>query len=61
MQLDRLSVVEEDGLFWAIDWVPSMGGHATTNRYHLSFKKRRDAEAFVKAAKRAVRPEGDGK
>lgn len=54
IQIERLSVVEEDGLFWAMDWVSGYGGNATTNRYHLSFRTRRDAEAFVKAAKRAI-------
>jgi hypothetical protein len=50
---DRLSVVEEDGLFWAMDWVEGTFGHSTINRYHLAFKNKRDAESFVKAAKRA--------
>lgn len=54
IQIERLSVEEEDGLFWAMDWVPGHFG-ATINRYHLSFRTRRDAEAFVKAAKRAVK------
>lgn len=55
IQVERLSVEEEDGLFWAMDWVPGLYGNTTINRYHLRFKNRRDADAFVKAAKRAVK------
>jgi uncharacterized membrane protein len=55
IQIERLQVAEEDGLFWAMDWISTLGGHATLNRYHLSFKNKRDAESFVKAAKRAVK------
>lgn len=51
IRTDRLSVEEKDGVFWAMDWVPD--GPCTVNRYHLKFKSKRDAEAFVKAAKRA--------
>lgn len=56
IQIERLSVVEKDGLFWAMDWIASPYGVTTSNRYHLSFKNRRDADSFVKAAKRAVQP-----
>ncbi len=56
IQLNRLSVVEEDGLFWAMDWVSGAFGHTTINRYHLSFKNRRDADNFVRAAKKAIKP-----
>lgn len=54
IQIDRLSVAEENGLFWAVDWVGE--GNFTVDRYLLSFKNRRDAESFVRAAKRAVNP-----
>jgi hypothetical protein len=51
IRVDRLSVEQKDGAFWAVDWVPD--GPCTVTRYHLRFKNKRDAEAFVKAAKRA--------
>lgn len=53
IQVERLRVVEEDGLFWAVDWVPDTYGNSVLERYHFSFRKRGDADAFVKAAKRA--------
>lgn len=56
IQVERLAViVGEDALFWAMDWVSGPYGNSVIERRHLSFKSRRDAEAFVKAAKRAVR------
>lgn len=54
IRTDRLRVVEDDGKFWAMDWVPGPFGNTTIDRYHLAFAKRRDAEAFVRAAKRAL-------
>lgn len=55
LQLDRLSIVEMDGLFWAADWVSGPFGNTTIDRFHLSFRSRRDADSFVRAAKRALR------
>lgn len=54
LQVNRLSVVEKDGLFWVCDWVPETFGHSTINRFHFSFRNRRDADSFVKAAKRSI-------
>lgn len=55
IQTDRLFVEEKEGLFWAMDWTSGAYGNSTTNRRHLAFKTRRDAEAFVRAAKRAAK------
>lgn len=54
LHVERLSVEELNGLFWAMDWVPDTYGNSTINRYHLPFRNRRDAESFVRAAKRAL-------
>jgi hypothetical protein len=54
LQVKQLFVKERDGLFWAVDWVAGPYGSSTVDRYQLPFRTKRDAESFVKAAKRAV-------
>lgn len=54
IQPETLRAVEQDGQWWARDWVSGPYGNTVTERYWLAFKSYRDAERFVAAAKRAV-------
>lgn len=55
IELDRLSIEAEAGVYWVMDWVSGPYGNTTILRYHFSFKTKPHAEAFVKAIKRAIR------